>query len=132
MLLHWLLFLVMAARLSSDVLRLLQVDIPPIIQELNLPTARLWELAWQPSILASIFAQLSLKRNNVSLLWQAMLGEDNHYHSIFKTETSNPFIKPLAECRETSTLQSTKHAYLRPVNQTLPAHCFLSIMSCIK
>lgn len=74
-LLHWLLLLLIAARLAGDILTLLQVDIPPTLQDLNLPKARLWELAWQPSILASIFAQLSLKRNNVSLLWQAMLGQ---------------------------------------------------------
>lgn len=74
-LLHWLLFALMAARLAGDILKVAQVDVPLMIEQLNLPAAKLWELGWQPSIMASMFAQLSLRRNNVSLLWQAMLGK---------------------------------------------------------
>ena len=71
---HWLLFIVMVVRLSSHFCKFVQLEVPALIEELNLPACRMWELAWLPSIMASMFAQLSLKRNNTSLLWQALLG----------------------------------------------------------
>ncbi|XP_067948498.1 protein jagunal-like isoform X2 [Watersipora subatra] len=71
---HWLLFLMMLLRLTPDLCAMVKTEVPVIIESLSLPPPSLWELSWLPSIMASMFAQLSLKRNTSSLLWQALLG----------------------------------------------------------
>lgn len=72
---HWLVFVLMLLRLSADFCRLAKVSTPMFIAQLHLPPPRVWEVMWLPSIMASMFAQLSLKKNNSSLLKQALLGK---------------------------------------------------------
>lgn len=71
---HASLFVLGLARLSKEIFSLAGVQVPAELERLNLPTPLPWELAWLPSMIASLFASLSLRKNNSALLWQALLG----------------------------------------------------------
>ena len=71
---HILLVLLMLLRLSTALCVIAGIRPPHFLQRLRLPVVDGWEYAWLVSGFAPLFALVSLKRNQVFLLKQFMLG----------------------------------------------------------
>ncbi len=71
---HFLLFVLMLFRLSVSLFVMFGMRPPAFLQKLRLPRPHPWEYWWLASILATILALLSLNRNQVFLIKQALLG----------------------------------------------------------
>lgn len=70
---HYLLFFVMLAKLSADILDHLDIFILEI-EELQIPQPLWWEYIWCSSLLLSFLALSAIKRNRIKTLQQYMMG----------------------------------------------------------
>ena len=70
---HYLLFFVMLAKLSADILDHLDIFILEI-EELQVPQPLWWEYAWCASLMSSFLALSAVKRNRIKMLQQYMIG----------------------------------------------------------
>ena len=70
---HYLLFFVMLAKLSADILDHLDVFILEI-EELQVPQPLWWEYIWCASLMLSFLALSAIKRNKIKTLRQYMIG----------------------------------------------------------
>lgn len=70
---HYLLFFVMLAKLSADILDHLDIFILEI-EELQVPQPLWWEYIWCSSLMLSFLALSAIKRNRVKTLQQYMTG----------------------------------------------------------
>lgn len=70
---HNMLFLVMLAKLSADILDKLDIFILEI-EELQIPQPLYWEYIWCLSLLVSFLGLTSIKKNNIKLLGRYMYG----------------------------------------------------------
>ena len=70
---HYLLFFVMLAKLSADILDHLDIFILEI-EELQVPQPLWWEYIWCASLMSSFLALSAVKRNRIKMLQQYMIG----------------------------------------------------------
>ncbi|KOC67653.1 Protein jagunal [Habropoda laboriosa] len=70
---HYLLFFVMLAKLSADILDHLDIFILEI-EELQVPQPLWWEYIWCISLMLSFLALSAIKRNRIKTLQQYMIG----------------------------------------------------------
>lgn len=70
---HYVLFFVMLAKLSADILDRLDIFILEI-EELDIPKPLRWEYLWCISLLLSFMALEAIKKNKVSLIRNYMIG----------------------------------------------------------
>ncbi|XP_012276950.1 protein jagunal isoform X2 [Orussus abietinus] len=70
---HYLLFFVMLAKLSADILDRLDIFILEI-EELQVPQPLWWEYVWCISLLMSFFGLSAVKKNKIKTLQQYMIG----------------------------------------------------------
>lgn len=70
---HYLLFFVMLAKLSADILDRLDIFILEI-EELQVPQPLWWEYTWCLSFIVSTLALSAIKRNKIKTLQQYMIG----------------------------------------------------------
>ncbi|XP_031826155.1 jagunal [Nomia melanderi] len=70
---HYLLFFVMLAKLSADILDHLDIFILEI-EELQVPQPLWWEYIWCSSLMLSFLALSAIKRNRVKTLQQYIIG----------------------------------------------------------
>ncbi|KAK0159906.1 hypothetical protein PV328_007367 [Microctonus aethiopoides] len=70
---HYLLFVVMLAKLSPDILDRFDIFILEI-EELQIPQPLWWEYIWSSSLLVSFLGLSAIKRNNIKTLQRYMIG----------------------------------------------------------
>ncbi|XP_072750342.1 protein jagunal [Anoplolepis gracilipes] len=70
---HYLLFFVMLAKLSADILDYLDIFILEV-EELQIPQPLWWEYIWCTSLLLSFLALSAIKKNKIKTLQRYMIG----------------------------------------------------------
>lgn len=70
---HYLLFFVMLAKLSADILDRLDIFILEI-EELSIPSPLLWEYVWCISLLVSFLGLASIRKNRIKPMQQYIVG----------------------------------------------------------
>jgi len=72
--LHLLLVALMVFRLSAGFFLLFSVQPPTVLQELEMPSAQMWEFVWLMTGFASLFGLAALHRNRAFLVQQYIIG----------------------------------------------------------
>ena len=72
--LHLLLIALMMFRLCPAVFLLFNVQLPSVLQELEMPPAQIWEFIWLMTGIASLFGLIALRRNRAFLIQQYLIG----------------------------------------------------------
>lgn len=72
--LHFLMVLLMATRLSTSLFVLAGIRPPGFLQRLRLPKAQVWEFVWLSSFLPAVFGLAAMKRNKVIVMHQYVVG----------------------------------------------------------